>query len=99
MKVDIWFCYFEFNSRADILFSNRGEKVSMGHYKEVEIGCINEKQSIWGPSLLLGRTSFSDMLEVVMSEPPFQDQPYNKVPGVIFCLKKEMCEIHRLQNA
>ena len=29
-----------------------------------------------GPNLLLGRTSFSVMLKVVMSEPPFRDQPY-----------------------
>ena len=33
--------------------------------------------SIWGvPNLLFGRTSFSGMLKVVLSEPPFRDQPY-----------------------
>ena len=49
----------------------------MGHFKEIEIGCINDNFSVWGgPNLLLGRTSFSGMPKVVMSEPPFQDQPY-----------------------
>ena len=49
----------------------------MGNFKEIEIGCINDKMSIrGGPNLLLGRTSFSGMLKVVMSEPPFRDQPY-----------------------
>ena len=28
------------------------------------------------PNLLLGRTSFSGMFKVVLSEPPFRDQPY-----------------------
>ena len=27
-----------FKLRSDMLFSNRGEKVSMGHFKEMEIG-------------------------------------------------------------
>ena len=55
-------------------FSNRGDKVSMCHFKEIEIGCINDKMSIKGTeppvpfraSLLFGyaqsgyeRTSFS----------------------------------------
>ena len=32
---------------------------------------------LFGGDLLLGRTYFSGMLQVVMSEPPFRDQPYN----------------------
>ena len=34
------------------------EKNTTSHFKEIEIGCINDKMSIGGPSLLLGRTSF-----------------------------------------
>ena len=34
-------CSFQFNSRADLLFLYRPEKVSMGHFKKIEIACIN----------------------------------------------------------
>ena len=43
-------------------FSDRGEKVSMGHVKKNEIGRVNDKMSVCGggePNLLWGRTSFS----------------------------------------
>ena len=33
----------------------------------------------FGSNLLLGRTSFSGMLEVVLSERPFRDQPYTRL--------------------
>ena len=29
------FCYFQFKLRADMVFSKRGEKVSMCHFKEM----------------------------------------------------------------
>ena len=32
-----WFLLFELNSKAAMLFSNRQEKVSMDHFKEIEI--------------------------------------------------------------
>ena len=40
---------------------------------------VSKQQNVnlGGPSLLLGRTSFSGMFKVVMSEPPFQNQPYS----------------------
>ena len=38
--------------------------------------------NLGGPNLLLGRTSFSGMLKVVMSEPPFRDKPYTCGPGI-----------------
>ena len=60
---------------ANMLFSSRGEKVSMCHFKENE----NEYKNIifdlgvteppFRANLLFG------MLKVILSEPPFRDQP------------------------
>ena len=54
-----YFCYFYFSSRADMLFSNRGDGVSMCHFKEIDLG-LKTKTQFWGY-----RTSFS-------GEPPFR---------------------------
>ena len=35
------YIYVYFKSTAEILFSNRGEQISMGHVKEIEIGFTN----------------------------------------------------------
>ena len=54
-------------------FSNRGEKISMVSFRGNR-NRVYKQQNVnvgGGPNLLLGRTSFSDMLKVVMSEPPF----------------------------
>ena len=47
--------FLKINLGADMLFSNRGEKVSMGHFKEIEIGFINLFGPIWGRSIKVNK--------------------------------------------
>ena len=92
-------CYFSLIQELIRYFSDRQEKVSMGHVKDVEIRCINVSGiknteytlnhlqflynsrisflylTLLGPNPLFGRTSFSGMFEVLLSEPACQDQP------------------------
>ena len=37
----MFFVIFRFKLRAGMLFLNRGEKVSMGHFKDIDVGFIN----------------------------------------------------------
>ena len=48
------------------------------------------------PNLLLGRTSFSGMLKVVLNEPLFRDQPYATMGRLEFLLSADL-HSHRLQ--
>ena len=47
----------------------------MCYFKEIENGCKSIIFNLGVPNLFLGRTSVSDMLKVVMSEPPFRNPP------------------------
>ena len=50
----------------------------MCHFKEIKNRCTNIIFSLGGgPNFLFGRTSFTGILNVVLSEPPFRDQPYS----------------------
>ena len=53
----------------------------MGHFKEIENGRETLFSNCWVTNLLFERTSFLGMLSVILSEPPFRDQPYAYWPA------------------
>ena len=70
------FCYCKFKSRADMQFFEYERKIECAISRK-SFWVEDILLSIWGlRNLLFGRTSFSGMLKVVTSEPPFREQPY-----------------------
>ena len=84
------FLRFQVNSRFCRYFSSARRKISKRYFKVIEIAFRNLLSISWntlwlyfrfvGPNLLLGRTSFSGMFNVVMNEHPFRVQPYIASP-------------------
>ena len=54
---------------ADMVFSNSGEKTSMGHFKDIEIGFINthtpSPSPVWQTKFSLRHSSFLDTLLMI----------------------------------
>ena len=59
-----------------MLFSNRGDEVSMCHFKEIDFWFKEGIFNFGGTKLPFRANLLFGMLKVVLSEPPLRDQPY-----------------------